>query len=188
MEEKQIDWAALSDLASKVAAFLVERWHIVEADDVKQAMLEHAYRERKHLVDFADNERFMRKVFYTAGQRYAARERLYLDANDSQYFYTADEARDALRLLIHTDDEFANVLGKHDDLTNCTITDNLFTARMEAKAGLDKLTDRYRELLLRHCVLGLPITNPADRKATSRAAIALSYEMNRSLRRKAARL
>ncbi|MFD7017185.1 hypothetical protein [Streptomyces sp. NPDC059928] len=185
MQDNQIDWAHLSDLAGKVAYVIADRWHIVEADDVKQAMLEHALRERKNIAPVADNERMMRKIFYTAGQRYAARERVYRDLMDGEYFYTADEARNALKLLIYTTDEFSNMIGKKDTLNRCEITDNLHTARMEAEAGLKKLNDRYQQLLMSHYVFGLPIGNEADKKACQRGVIALSYEMNRSIRRKA---
>ncbi|WP_327377694.1 hypothetical protein OG393_29335 [Streptomyces sp. NBC_01216] len=180
----ELDWAYLSDLAGKVAYSIAERWHIVEADDVKQAILEHAIRERKNIALAVEDEALLKRIFWTAGKRYAAKERLYRDLVDGEYFYTADEAKNALQTMIYTHEEFSGLLGKKDDLNHCTVSENLFTARLDAEEGMKHLNDRYQRLLHTRYVLGVPLTSDADQKACQRAVIALSYEMNRSIRRK----
>src|SRR5690242_20953241 len=87
----EIDWAALEPLAEKIAYEIAAKWTIVEPDDVKQEILLHAVKEQPVIAAYQGNEEVMRKIFYTAGRRYAARERAYLDLMDDQYHYTPDE-------------------------------------------------------------------------------------------------
>ncbi|MGW5397781.1 hypothetical protein [Streptomyces sp. NRRL F-2580] len=183
-ENSELDWAYLADLAGRVAYSIAERWHIVEADDVKQAILEHAIRERKNVALAVDDQALLKRIFWTAGKRYAAKERLYRDLVDGEYFYTADEAKTALLTMIYTAEEFSGLIGKKDDLNHCTVSENLHTARLDAEDAMRRINERYQRLLHSRYVLGIPLASDADQKACQRAVIALSYEMNRSLRRK----
>ncbi|MEU5187019.1 hypothetical protein AB0G83_07675 [Streptomyces klenkii] len=178
----ELDWEYLSSLADKVAHNIAEKWSVVEKDDVKQEILLHAYKHRPVIEVNYQKEAFLWKVFQKAGTQYASRERNYRDLLDDQYFYTPDEAKAALRTFLYTDEELGEMIGRKDDLLQTRVTDNLVSARIDAAAALKKLPERYRELLTRRFVYGLPIDVQADRQALSRAAVALAQYMNRYLR------
>ncbi|MFI6684948.1 hypothetical protein [Streptomyces sp. NPDC050485] len=185
MNKDEMDWGYLANLAGRIAYAIAERWQIVEADDVKQEIMMHALNERHIIAEHYADEDFLRKIFWKAGQRYAAKERNYRDLMDGEYYYTPDDAKAALRTFLYTDEEFGELIGKKDDLSSCKVTDNLFVARQDAEAGLKKVNERYRKLLMKRFVYGLSMDNNADQIALARAVVALSYEMNRNLRREA---
>lgn len=177
-----LDWGYLADLAGQVAHRIAEKWCVVEADDVKQEILVHALDERRHIEAAYGDEALLRKIFWTAGVRYAAKERAHYDLMDDVYFYTPDEARAALRSFLYTDEELGVLLGKRDDLLRCKVSDNLISARIDAAAGLKKLTLRYQDLAMKVYVYGLPPQDEAERKAANRAVDALTQAMNRHIR------
>ncbi|MEU3351271.1 hypothetical protein [Streptomyces sp. NPDC037389] len=182
----ELDWAYLSGLADKVAYSIAQKWSVVEKDDVKQEILTHAYEQRPAIEANYESEDILWNIFQKAGTQYASRERNYRDLIDDQYYYTPDEAKAALRSFMYTDDELAEMMGKKDDLLQARVTDNMISARIDATASMKKLSTRYQQLLMRRFVYGLPVADLADRKALSRAVVALSQQMNRSLRTRAA--
>lgn len=178
----EINWEALEPLAEKIAYEITAKWKIVDADDVKQEILLHAL-EEKHIIErYQDNEEILRKIFYTAGRRYAAKERAYLDLMDDQYYYTPDEVRGVMRSFIYTDAEASEQIGKKDDLTRCVITDNILSARLDAEKAIKRLNFDYQEAILRIFVYGMTPVNDTDRKRGYRAIDALAMEMNRTIR------
>jgi DNA-directed RNA polymerase specialized sigma24 family protein len=178
----EIDWEALEPLAEKVAHEIAGKWQIVEADDVKQEILLHAYSEKHLIAQYQGNTEILRKVFWNAGRRYAAKERAYLDLMDDQYFYTPDEVRGVMRSFIYTDAEVSEQIGKKDDLTRCVITDNILSARLDAEKGIKRLNRDYQEVIMRLFVYGLTPDSETDRKRGYRAIDALTAEMNRNIR------
>jgi DNA-directed RNA polymerase specialized sigma24 family protein len=153
----------------------------VEADDVHQEIMVHIVEQADYIAAKQDGE-FLRKVCWRAAKAYASKEQNYRDLTDDTYYYTPEEARAALRSLIYTDDEISGLVGAKDDLTQCRISDNILSARLDASAGLAKLTDRYRDVLLRTLVYGLPARSAAERRMSYRAADALAIAMNSHLR------
>lgn len=178
----ELDWEYLAGLADKVAHGIAQKWSVVEKDDVKQEILLHAYTQRPAIEANYTNESFLWKIFQKSGTQYASRERNYRDLLDDQYYYTPDEAKAALSTFLYTDEELGEMIGRKDDLLKARVTDNLVSARIDAGAALNKLNDRYKNLLLRRFVYGLPIAEQADRMALSRAVVALAQAMNRNLR------
>ncbi|EGJ73581.1 hypothetical protein STTU_0792 [Streptomyces sp. Tu6071] len=177
-----MDWENLSALADRVAANIAREWGVVEKDDVKQEILAHAYEHRKAIEAVYPDEAFIWKIFRKAGHQYASRERDARDLLDDQYYYTPDEAKQALQSFVYTDEEIGALMGREDDLTRARVSDNISSARLDAETGLRRLPERYRGLLERHYVEGIPLTNRADSVACSRALIALSKAMNRQIR------
>lgn len=178
----EVDWEALAPLAEKVAREIAGKWSIVEVDDVKQEILLHAYSEKHLIAQYQGNTEILRKIFWNAGRRYAAKERAYLDLMDDQYFYTPDEVRGIMRSFIYTDAEVSEQIGKKDDLTRCVITDNILSARLDAEKGIKRLNRDYQEVIMRLFVYGLTPDSETDRKRGYRAIDALSAEMNRNIR------
>lgn len=178
----EVDWEALAPLAEKVAREIAGKWSIVEVDDVKQEILLHAYSEKHLIAEYQGNPEILRKIFWNAGRRYAAKERAYLDLMDDQYFYTPDEVRGVMRSFIYTDAEVSEQIGKKDDLTRCVITDNILSARLDAEKGIKRLNRDYQEVIMRLFVYGLTPVSETDRKRGYRAIDALSAEMNRNIR------
>ncbi|MFJ9900275.1 hypothetical protein ACIQPR_43795 [Streptomyces sp. NPDC091280] len=182
----ELDWERLGELAGRVAREIAGKWAIVEADDVKQEILVHALEERHILARHQHDEELVRKIFWTSGRRYAAKERAYRDLMDDQYYYTPEEVRGVLRSFIYTDDEIGQSIGKKDDLTRCTVADNILSARMDASKAINKLSPDYRDLLMRQFVYGLPPQDDAEQRRGYRAVDALALAMNRHLRTKGA--
>lgn len=178
----EVDWATIVPLVDKVSREIAGKWPIVETDDVKQEILLHAYEEKHLIANYQGDTDLLRKIFWNAGRRYAAKERAHLDLMDDQYFYTPDEVRGVMRTFIYTDAEASQQIGKKDDLTRCVITDNILSARLDAEKGFKYLSWDYQELILRHYVYGLPHADDADRKRGYRAIDALTAEMNRNIR------
>jgi DNA-directed RNA polymerase specialized sigma24 family protein len=178
----EINWEALEPLAEKISYEIASKWAIVEADDVKQEIMLHAVEEKHIIAAYQGNEEILRKIFYTAGRRYAAKERAYLDLMDDQYFYTPDEVRGVMRSFVYTDAEVSAQIGKKDDLTRCVITDNILSARLDAEKSIKRLNRDYQEVVLRHFVYGMSPENDADKKRGYRAIDALTAEMNRTIR------
>jgi DNA-directed RNA polymerase specialized sigma24 family protein len=178
----EIDWEPLTALAGKISDEIAAKWQIVERDDVKQEILLHAIQEQHIIAEYQGNEEVLRKIFYTAGRRYAAKERAYLDLMDDQYFYTPDEVRGVMRSFVYTDAEISEQIGKKDDLTRCVITDNILSARLDAEKAIKRLNRDYQEVVMRLFVYGLSSANDTDRKRGYRAIDALTAEMNRNIR------
>jgi hypothetical protein len=178
----EINWEALEELAEKVAREITAKWQIVELDDVKQEILLHAVKEQHVIAQYQGNEEVLRKVFWNAGRRYAAKERAYLDLMDDQYHYTPDEVRGVMRSFVYTDNEVSQQIGKKDDLTRCVITDNILSARMDAEKAIRRLNLDYQEAIMRQFVYGMSPVNDADKKRGYRAIDALTAEMNRGIR------
>ncbi|MGW2714591.1 hypothetical protein HKX69_05705 [Streptomyces argyrophyllae] len=177
-----IDWGALDELAERIAREITAKWQIVELDDVKQEIMLHAVREQHIISQYQGNEDVLRKIFWNAGRRYAAKERAYLDLMDDQYHYTPDEVRGVMRSFVYTDAEVSEQIGKKDDLTRCVITDNILSARMDAEKAIKRLSRDYQEVVMRLFVYGLSPVNDNDRKRGYRAIDALTAEMNRNIR------
>ncbi|MGW5773082.1 hypothetical protein ACWEVY_28515 [Streptomyces longwoodensis] len=178
----EINWEALDSLAERVAREIAGKWHIVEVDDVKQEIMLHAVKEQHIIAQYQGSEDVLRKVFWNAGRRYAAKERAYLDLMDDQYHYTPDEVRGVMRSFVYTDEEVSQQIGKKDDLTRCTIADNIMSARMDAERSIKRLNSDYQEVIMRLFVYGMTPLNDTDRKRGYRAIDALTAEMNRSIR------
>ncbi|MFJ3084404.1 hypothetical protein ACIPJG_32260 [Streptomyces halstedii] len=182
MSDEFMDWEPLIEIAGKVAYEISEKWSVVEVDDVKQEILEHLLRERKNIAPHANDEEFVRKVCWTAGKRYAAKERAHYDLMDDQYWYTPDEVRIALKSFIYSDEEIGEVIGKKDDLTKMVISDNIITARTDASKAMAKLSEGYQEAVQRVWVFGLPPKDENERRAAYRALDSLTQVMNRNVR------
>ncbi|MFF8629656.1 hypothetical protein [Streptomyces werraensis] len=178
----EINWEALEPLVEKVAREIVTKWTIVDADDVKQEIMLHAVQEQRVIAQYQGNEEILRKIFWNAGRRYAAKERAYLDLMDDQYHYTPDEVRGVMRSFVYTDAEVSEQIGKRDDLTRCVITDNIISARLDAEKGFKRLNRDYQEAIMRQFVYGLSAENDADKRRGYRAIDALTAEMNRGIR------
>lgn len=178
----EIDWEALDSLAEKIAQEITSKWQIVEANDVKQEIMLHAVEEQHIISQYQGNEEILRKIFWNAGRRYAARERAYLDLMDDQYHYTPDEVRGVMRSFVYTDSEVAQQIGKKDDLTRCVITDNILSARLDAEKAIQRLSRDYQDAIMRIFVYGMAPANDNDRKRGYRAIDALTAEMNRGIR------
>lgn len=179
----QIDWAYMADLADRVARSIALKWSVVEKDDVKQHILLNAYERRKSIEENWGDEVFLHGFCRKVGTQYASAERDARDLLDGKYYYTPQEARKALETFIYSDEEIGKMVGQHDDLLKCCITDNILSARMDASLALNRLPKRSRELLMRRYVYGLPAANDAERKAANRAVDALARQMNRDLRK-----
>ncbi|WP_371666019.1 hypothetical protein OG306_33370 [Streptomyces sp. NBC_01241] len=182
MTEEQFDWEPLIEIAGKVAWEIAEKWSVVEADDVKQEILEHLLRERNTIAPHVNDEEFLRKVCWTAGKRYASKERNHYDLMDDQYFYTPEEVRIALKSFIYSDEEIGQVIGKKDDLTRARISDNIVSARTDASKAISKLSKGYQEAVQRVFIYGLPPKDENERRAAYRAVDSLTQIMNRNIR------
>lgn len=182
MTEEQFDWVPIIEIATKVAWEIAEKWSVVEADDVKQEILEHLLVERKNIAPHVNDEEFIRKVCWTAGKRYASKERNHYDLLDDQYFYTPDEVRIALKSFVYSDEEIGQVIGKKDDLTRARISDNIVTARTDASKAIPKLSQGYQEAVQRVFIYGLPPVDDNERRAAYRAVDSLTQIMNRNIR------
>ncbi|MGW9170126.1 hypothetical protein [Streptomyces decoyicus] len=181
-EVVEIDWVPIIELAGKVAREVAVRWRVVGADDVKQEILLHMMEEKHLIAKYQGDEELLRKISWTAGKRYAAKERAHYDLMDDQYYYTPDEARLALRSFLYTDEELGDLLGKEDDLLRCRVTDNLVSARIDATDALNRLSKDYKEVAMRVFVYGLPPRDEAERRKSYRAVDALALQMNRAIR------
>lgn len=179
---EEFDWEPVIEIAGKVAWEIAEKWSVVEADDVKQEILEYLLRERKSIAPQAHDEEFLRKVCWTAGKRYASKERNHYDLMDDQYFYTPEETRVALRSFIYSDEEIGQVIGKKDDLIRARISDNITTARADASKAMAKLSHSQQEAVQRVFVYGLPAKDENERRAAYRAVDSLTQVMNRNVR------
>lgn len=91
----EIDWPPLIELAEKVSYEVAAKWSVVEPDDVKQEILLHAMEEKERIAEIQDDEDLLRRIFWTAGRRYASKERDYHDRQDGQYIYTPSQERPA---------------------------------------------------------------------------------------------
>ncbi|MGW6597887.1 hypothetical protein [Streptomyces sp. NPDC055036] len=180
----EIDWEYVAGVADKVAYSLSQQWSIVEKDDVKQAILLHAY-ERRPLIERNYSEPFIWTFCKKAGQQYASAERDARDVEDGRYYYTPGEARMALTTFVYSDDEIGALMGQEDDLTNCRITDNVISARLDASLALNRLPKHQKQILTRRYVMGLPAHDKTDAKAAQRAVDALARQMNRDMRKAA---
>ncbi|MFI2909434.1 hypothetical protein ACG2OD_14410 [Streptomyces sp. PDY-4] len=178
----EIDWAHVADIADKTARNIASAWSVVEKDDVKQAILLHAY-ERRTLIEKHYEDGFLWQFCRKAGTQYASKERDARDVEDGNYYYTPDEAKAALATFIYSDDELGQMLGKEDDLLSCRITDNLVSARLDASLALNRLSKGQRAILMRRYVFGLPPKDDTERKASNRGLDALARQMNRDLRK-----
>lgn len=182
MSEEEFNWVPIIEVADKVADEIADKWAVVEKDDVKQEIMEHLLRERHKVAQAAGNEDLLRRICWTAGKRYAAKERAYYDLVDDQYFYTPQEVRTALRSFTYSDEEIGQIIGKWDDLNRCVISDNVITARADASKALGRLTERQREVVTRVFIYGLPPKDANQRRAAYRAVDALTQIMNRNIR------
>ncbi|MFB8199414.1 hypothetical protein [Kitasatospora purpeofusca] len=180
----ELDWDRLDGIAHKVAREISLKWPVVEADDVRQEIMVHMVEQAEHVAKKADDDEFIRQLSWRVAKSYASKEQNQRDLLDDQYYYTPDEARTALRSFLYTDEEISSLIGKKDDLTRCRISDNIFSARMDAATGLRKLTDRYREVLTRIYIQGLPPRDESERRTSYRAVDALAIAMNSSVRSK----
>jgi DNA-directed RNA polymerase specialized sigma24 family protein len=178
----EFDWEPVIEIAGKVAYEIAEKWSVVEADDVKQEIMVHLLEERERLAPHFGDTDFLRKVCWTAGKRFAAKERNHYDLMDDQYFYTPDEVRIALRSFVYSDEEIGQVIGKKDDLTQAKISDNIVTARIDAQKGLHKLSEGYKAVVERVFIYGLPPRDANERRASYRAVDSLTQIMNRNIR------
>ncbi|MER6086560.1 hypothetical protein [Streptomyces bluensis] len=178
----EIDWAHVADIADKTARSIASSWSVVEKDDVKQAILLHAY-ERRTLIEKNYTDSFLWQFCKKAGTQYASKERDARDVEDGNYYYTPDEAKLALATFVYSDDELGQMLGREDDLLSCRITDNLVSARLDASLALNRLPARQREVLTRRYVYGIPPKDDTERKASNRGLDALARQMNRDLRK-----
>ncbi|MEV6419035.1 hypothetical protein [Streptomyces sp. NPDC051662] len=178
----EIDWAHVAEIADKAARSIASAWSVVEKDDVKQAILLHAY-ERRTLIERTYEDPFIWAFCKKAGNQYASKERDARDVEDGRYYYTPDEAKSALATFIYSDEEIGQMLGKRDDLLSCRVTDNLVSARLDASAALNRLTKSQRSVLMRRYVFGIPPKDDTERKASNRGLDALARQMNRDLRK-----
>lgn len=177
-----LNWDHINDIAQKVAKEMALKWPVVEAEDVQQEILVHMVEQASYIAQRQDDDEFLRKVAWRVAKQFASKEQNQRDLMDGQYYYTPEEARNALRTFIYTDEEVSGLIGKKDDLTKCRITDNIMSARMDATSAMRKLTDRYRDVLTRIFIYGLPPKDDAERKMSYRAVDALAIAMNSHLR------
>ncbi|MFF1908644.1 hypothetical protein [Kitasatospora sp. NPDC058218] len=178
----ELDWKRIDEIALKVAKEMALKWPIVEADDVRQEIMLHVVEQAALVAKKADDEEFIRRLAWRVAKAHASKEQNYRDLVDDQYYYTPDEVRNTLRSFIYTDDEVSSMLGKKDDLSKCRISDNITSARLDASAGLKKLTDQYREVLMRLYIYGLPARSDGELRTGYRAVDALAIAMNSHIR------
>jgi DNA-directed RNA polymerase specialized sigma24 family protein len=178
----EIDWTHVADIAEKSARSIASAWSVVEKDDVKQAILLHAY-ERRKLIEKCYEDKFLWQFCKKAGTQYASKERDARDVEDGNYYYTPDEARMALATFVYSDEEIGQMLGREDDLLSCRITDNLVSSRLDASLALNRLSKSQRDVLTRRYVFGIPPKDDTERKASNRGLDALARQMNRDLRK-----
>ncbi|MEU0952830.1 hypothetical protein ABZ353_10880 [Streptomyces niveus] len=179
---EEFDWEPLIKIAGKVAYEIAEKWSVAEADDIKQEILEHLLKERKNIAPHVNDEEFLRKVCWTAGKRYAAKERAHYDLQDDQYWYTPDEVRVALKSFVYSDEEIGQVIGKKDDLVRARISDNIVSARVDASKAIPRLSKGYQEAVQRVFIYGLPPVDESERRAAYRGVDSLTQIMNRNIR------
>ncbi|MFE9455958.1 hypothetical protein [Streptomyces californicus] len=177
-----LNWDNINDIALKVAKEMALKWPIVEVDDVQQEIMLHVVEQAPYIAKRQDDGEFLRKVAWRVAKQYASKEQNQRDLMDGQYYYTPEEARNALRSFVFTDEEISGLIGKKDDLTRCRITDNIVSARLDATAAMRKLTDRYRDVLTRVFLYGIPPKDDAERKMSYRAVDALAIAMNSHIR------
>jgi DNA-directed RNA polymerase specialized sigma24 family protein len=173
----------MAEVADKVARSIALNWSIVEKDDVKQHILMNAYERRQSLEEHWGDEAFVYAFCKKVGNQYASAERDARDVEDGRYYYTPQEARQALETFVYSDEEIGQLIGRQDDLLKCRITDSLMSARMDASVALNKLPKASRAALMRRYVFGLPASDDAERKAANRAVDSLARQMNRDLRK-----
>lgn len=179
----EVDWAHVAEVADKVSRSIAASWAVVEKDDVKQQILLNAYERRKSLEESGGDDTFLYAFCKKVGQQYASAERDARDVQDGQYYYTPQEARQAVESFVISDEEIGQLIGRYDDLLKCRITDSLMTARLDASLALNKLPKSTRAILMRRYVYGLPPVDDTERKASNRAVDALARQMNRDLRK-----
>lgn len=179
----EIDWAYVATVADSVAHSIARDWAVVEKDDVKQQILLNAYERRKSLEDNWGDTAFLYGFCRKVGVQYASAERDGADLLDGQYYYTPQEARQALETFLYSDEELGQMLGTRDDLLKCRITDNIISARLDATKALGRLPKESRELLMRWYVFGIPWADDAEKRRGYRAVDALARQMNRDLRK-----
>ncbi|MFD8886448.1 hypothetical protein ACFV0H_28630 [Streptomyces erythrochromogenes] len=177
-----VDWAHVADIADKAARSIASTWSVVEKDDVKQEILLHAYERRTYLEQHYDDQ-FLWMFCKKAGTQYASKERDARDVEDGKYYYTPEEAKNALSTFLYSDEELGQMLGRRDDLLACRITDALMSARMDASLALNRLAKAQREIVMRRYVYGLPPKDDTERRASLRGLDALARQMNRDLRK-----
>lgn len=180
----EIDWEQFSKIAGSVGRSISSAWRVVEPDDVKQAILLHAY-ERRRMIEDNNTESFLWSFAKKVGQQFASAERDARDVEDGRYYYTPQEVRTALGSFIFTDEELGALMGRQDDLLKCRVDDNLMSARLDASTALARLPKASQELLMRRYVFGIPALDDTERKAINRAADGLARRMNRDLRKDA---
>ncbi|MGW0087824.1 hypothetical protein ACWDWS_02215 [Streptomyces sp. NPDC003328] len=178
-----IDWERMAEVADKVARSIALNWAVVEKDDVKQHILLNAYERRTSIEEHWGDEAFIHAFCKKVGNQYASAERDARDVEDGQYYYTPQEARQALETFVYSDEELGQLLGREDDLLKCRITDSLMSARMDASISMNRLPKATRAVLMKRYVFGLPAADDAERKAANRAVDALARQMNRDLRK-----
>lgn len=179
---EEFDWTPVIDTADKVARDIAEKWSVVDADDVKQEILTYLLENRREVPEYARDEELLRKICWTAGKRFASKERDHYDLMDDQYWYTPDEVRIALKSFVYSDEELGQVIGKKDDLVRSRISDNIVTARIDATKGLGKLSEGQQAAVQRVFVFGLPPRDETERRTAYRAVDALTQIMNRNIR------
>ncbi|MFD8018945.1 hypothetical protein ACFV6G_00750 [Streptomyces lavendulae] len=177
-----VDWAHVADIADKAARSIASAWSVVEKDDVKQEILLHAYERRTYLEEHYDDQ-FLWAFCKKAGTQYASKERDARDVEDGKYYYTPEEAKNALSTFLYSDEELGQMLGRRDDLLACRITDALMSARTDASIALNRLPKTQRDLVMRRYVYGLPPKDDTERRASLRGLDALARRMNRDLRK-----
>ncbi|WP_018565016.1 hypothetical protein [Streptomyces sp. PsTaAH-124] len=178
----EIDWEHVGGVADSVAGSIARNWAVVEKDDVKQHILMNAYERRKSLEERWEDPAFLYGFCRKVGTQFASAERDARDVQDGRYYYTPMEARQALETFVLSDEEIGQMLGRHDDLLKCRVTDSLLTARMDASLALNRLPKHTKALLMKRYVYGLPMADDTERKAANRAVDALARKMNRDLR------
>ncbi|MFF3453270.1 hypothetical protein ACFYXH_02885 [Streptomyces sp. NPDC002730] len=179
----EIDWENMAKVADKVAASVARSWSVVEKDDVKQAILLHAYERRPMLEAHYENEAFIWQFCRKVGTQFASAERDARDVQDGRYYYTPSEAKMALSTFVYSDEEMGGMVGREDDLLACRITDSLMSARLDASIALNRLPQQTRAVLMKRYVYGLPPESDTERKASNRGLDVLARQMNRDLRK-----
>ncbi|MFJ7907525.1 hypothetical protein [Kitasatospora sp. NPDC096204] len=180
-----MNWEKVNEISRKVAGELARKWPVVEVDDVHQEIMLHMMEQRSHLEQRADDSDFLRQVAWRAAKSYASREQMQKDLMDGQYFYTPDEVRMTLKSFVYTDEEIGEMIGRKDDLTQCRISDNITSARIDAGAAMRKLKPEYREAITRTYIYGLPPASSGESKTAQRGVDALAVAMNSHIRSKA---
>lgn len=146
-----------------------------ELDDVRQAALEGLYEVWPKLTIRTPG--YVYRVLERAAARWAAKERYDVQLSTAQYVYTAREVRALLEEAYFLPDAWTAPTAKDTPDATWIETGTVAISLFDLRTAIHKLSDRYRELILRSFVHKEEL-EPADRRALNRAIQQLTRSLN----------